>query len=121
MTSHKNGMSEFVNGKNDGVNEAAPDEDDIFEQDIKYEAERDRLDGVVDATICPNCHGEGTTLLANDNDENDKDFGDCAVCGGSGELMDIEDGELGEEEWNRLAEDAEQFANRDQSTEAETT
>jgi DnaJ-class molecular chaperone len=105
-------MMGSVNGKNDGVNEGAPEEDDIFEQDIKHEAELDSVAGE-DSVTCPACKGEGITLCANDDDENDKDFDTCSICGGSGKLEEYEGGELGEDEWDRLTEDAKEFGGRD--------
>lgn len=42
---------------------------------------------------CVNCNGEGITFIVDDDDEQNGDFGQCPVCGGTGEDPDNNDNE----------------------------
>lgn len=96
-------MSNLVDNKNDGVNEGASEDDDIFTQDEKLEKEREQaaMEDDSDVVVCSVCRGEGTTLVMNDNDENERNFDTCQTCGGSGELLAC-DNETEEDEWERF-------------------
>lgn len=57
-----------------------PKEDEEFESLDEGSEEDFSLEG----EPCPVCQGEGIAYSQDDNDEEDKDFKTCTVCGGSG-------------------------------------